>query len=284
MFKPLRFVASLILLFCGVAASKAATSDSIDWQTNHAAALDLAKQSGKPILIDLWATWCPPCKEMDKEVWPDSNVVALSKKFVCISIDVDKDPGSASIYRSRVIPTIIFADSWGNVINRHEGYMHASTMSRIMKGFPTDFSEINEWNGVLKRDSKNFIALFRIAEFYRKLGVLDLSNRYYKDALNTKEARSDGNLRENVLIAMGINQFKLGEFDNARKTLQKCLKEVPNGSQCDKAMLGLVAVEIKRGKMADAEKVYEELKTKYPDSEATEQARRNLEQAKSQKQ
>src|SRR5471030_1254825 len=63
--------------------------------------VDLADMRGKVVLIDFWATWCPPCRA---EV-PD--VVATYKKYhdqgfevVGISLDQDKDRKSTRLNSS----------------------------------------------------------------------------------------------------------------------------------------------------------------------------------------
>ena len=108
----------------------------------------------------------------------------------------------------------------------------------------------------------------------------ELSNRYYERALKTKGARQDPEAREAILLAMGQNWLFVEKYKDARKIFEKCLKEVPNGSQRAAALMGLVTAQIGQGKMADAEGTFERLKSKYPDSRETRQAEWNLEEAK----
>jgi thiol-disulfide isomerase/thioredoxin len=58
--------------------------EEIQWHKDFDKAIKLAKEQGKPVMIDFWASWCAPCLKMDQEVWPRTDVVTQSRKFVCI--------------------------------------------------------------------------------------------------------------------------------------------------------------------------------------------------------
>jgi thiol-disulfide isomerase/thioredoxin len=277
------FFLTLIVCLSTFATARAGTGEEIAWQTDYHVALELAKRTGKPLLIEFWAIWCGPCKVLDREVWPDPKVVALSRKFVCVAVDVDKDRATTGLYQATAIPAIILADPWGNVLNRHRGILHASALARMMEVIPDNFSEISEWNAALAEDGQHGLALLRIGEFYRRLKIMDLSNDYLKRALKSKAAAEDLELRESALVMLGLNYLRLKKYDDGRKTFEQCLKEVPQGSQGDIALLGLSAAELFQGKIPEAEKTIEQLRVKYPSSEALKKAEENLQQAKKQK-
>ncbi len=66
----------------------------IDWNhpTNQIE-LDGLLDTDSPVMIDVYADWCIPCKEMDKFTFPDPEVVKLSQKFIAIKIDLTRDSG-----------------------------------------------------------------------------------------------------------------------------------------------------------------------------------------------
>lgn len=60
----------------------------------------------KPAIVDLYATWCPPCKKLSpilSQIQKD-----YGKKLQIYKIDVDKDPEIAQLFNATSIPMMIF--------------------------------------------------------------------------------------------------------------------------------------------------------------------------------
>lgn len=120
--------------------------------------LDRVTEDGELVLINFWATWCPPCRlelpQLDKlnerygeaglrivaiDVGEnDATVVAfLQERPVSFPVLMDTDRAVATRYRIEVFPTTILLDDDGNVVDvtegldpylgyRIEGYLQAS--------------------------------------------------------------------------------------------------------------------------------------------------------------
>jgi thioredoxin 1 len=57
-------------------------------------ALAKAKAEKKPLFFDAYASWCGPCKTMDREVYTDPRVAAyMNEKFISIKVDMEKGEG-----------------------------------------------------------------------------------------------------------------------------------------------------------------------------------------------
>ena len=63
-------------------------------------------ESGKPVIIDCWATWCGPCKAVSPLI--DQLAQEYEGKVVIGKYNVDEEGDLATEYRVMSLPTILF--------------------------------------------------------------------------------------------------------------------------------------------------------------------------------
>ncbi len=84
-----------------------------------------AAEEDKLIFLDAYASWCGPCKMMDKKVFTEAEVAAFyNANFINAQIDMEKGegPALAKRYEVRAYPTLLFIDGRGEVVHRSLGY------------------------------------------------------------------------------------------------------------------------------------------------------------------
>ena len=125
MHKLLLFTVLLSLALVRPAVADPDTSKPLDLKFTavDGTKVDLSTMKGKVVLVDFWATWCPPCRG---EV---PNVVATYKKYhdkgfeiVGVSLDQDKDALlSFTKEHDMVWPQYFDGQGWDNAVSKNFG-------------------------------------------------------------------------------------------------------------------------------------------------------------------
>jgi len=87
--------------------------------------------SGKPVVIDFWATWCGPCRVLGPTV--EEVAEEYADKAIVAKCNVDDCEDISMKYGIRNIPTLVFIKD-GEVVDRTVGVVSKQDIvSRIEK-------------------------------------------------------------------------------------------------------------------------------------------------------
>ena len=105
---------------------------AIAWSYDYEAALAQAREEGKPLMVDVFATWCAPCKMLDEDVFSRADVAEASLDFVPVKVDGDKMPGVRDKLGVSAYPTVVFLSPDGKEIGRARGLVPYQIMLDTM--------------------------------------------------------------------------------------------------------------------------------------------------------
>ena len=113
----------IFILMLALAAGAAQAQVKFETKSTDAVR-EMAVKTGKLVFIDLYATWCPPCRTMEREVFSRKDVGDfMEQHFVAAKYDVDKTTGKELLkrYGSGAIPLYLVFDTQGELLGRIQG-------------------------------------------------------------------------------------------------------------------------------------------------------------------
>jgi putative thioredoxin len=63
------------------------------------------RSSQVPIVVDLWATWCEPCKQLSPAL--ERAVAGYGGRLILAKVDVDKNPNVAAAFQVKSVPSVV---------------------------------------------------------------------------------------------------------------------------------------------------------------------------------
>ncbi|MHA8059938.1 thioredoxin family protein [Aquirufa beregesia] len=93
---------------------------------NWTGALARAKKENKIVFLDVFATWCGPCKKLKKYTFSDQEVgTFFNQNFINVALDGEQEEGRilSTTYDISGYPTLLFIFPNGEILLKSSGYL-----------------------------------------------------------------------------------------------------------------------------------------------------------------
>jgi|SRR5688572_6424969 thioredoxin 1 len=88
-------------------------------------------KSTEPVLVDFWAPWCAPCRQIAPTI--EALAQDFTGKMKVGKLNVDDNSGVAATYGIRSIPTVLVFKG-GRVVEQRIGLASRDELTQIMNG------------------------------------------------------------------------------------------------------------------------------------------------------
>ena len=208
------------ILFGDASAKPAAPSGShIKDGTDATFMADVIEASrAQPVIVDFWATWCGPCKQLGPAL--EKAVEAAKGAVKLVKIDVDKNPAVAGQLRVQSIPTVYaFVD--GRPVDGFQGALPDSQVKQFVERLigPAEPAEIDDVLA-LATESLQLGDLGGAAQAYAQALQIDPTNLKAIAGMARLYLQNGDAERAGELIAMAPADAKDAELDSVRTAIK----------------------------------------------------------------
>lgn len=137
-FKIIKALLSVLIIASAVYMLMPEKIDSPDWNSYSEKNYSTSLEKRQPMVIDFFADWCNPCKELDAMTFSDGKVIKQLKRFGTYKVDMTKslsEQTEAIRKRFKIVgmPTVLLINSKGEEVHRITGFINAEEFNKLIK-------------------------------------------------------------------------------------------------------------------------------------------------------
>jgi thiol-disulfide isomerase/thioredoxin len=183
------------------------------------------------LYVDVYATWCGPCKMMDSQVYSDPFVAAyMNTHYVSVRMDGESDFGRiyASEQQLEGYPSMFIFSDDGERVSNIVGYTPGTELVNLLKAVDEGFRKVKSYktsynNGTLEAEGfADYIKVVR--EMGNQEEAERLASEYVEKVMDQKVKLSDNDIRV-VAFHMDLDDAWWDGFRSDEDRLRRVLQE-----------------------------------------------------------
>ncbi len=189
----------------------------------------VALAEGKLMILDFGASWCGPCKKMERELWSKEAFKSFYDRFVLVKIDVDEQRSMAKRFGASALPTVLITTPNEDILYQKVGFEKVNDYLQIFSKFPKDNSKLNQklLRVISKESAPGFLSIGKeLGALAMQISDPNIRNGYIQQSdeyLDKSEKLDDaGNLSDMILFFKSKNKI----LKSSRKKSIKMLKRL----------------------------------------------------------
>lgn len=135
-FKVFKIIFSIVVLSISIYALIPSKNLEPEWKRFSVASYEESLNKNEPMVIDFYADWCIPCKELDGLTFSDPRVIKKLETYTTYKVDMTKMNEENEELRKKFnvvgMPTVLIINSKGEEIHRLTGFVNAEEFLKLI--------------------------------------------------------------------------------------------------------------------------------------------------------
>jgi thioredoxin-related protein len=270
-------LAGLALLAISTTGCAAATTlPQGQWFTAMEPARAEALATSRPMLVMISTEWCPPCKQMKKDVFPTREVQQALAQYVPVYIDAEDNEAESKKFEFDAYPTFFFLDRAGEDLGKMAGGMSEPAAFARALNEVSDFSN-RLWTlrAAIAREPDNPMAYINMGNLLSERSNLEAAEEFYRQAAPLD---ADGKAQAAGYVAF-VDAFKavIDDPEKGNAAMADFIDKNPAHPRAEDAQFVRCLIPLNGGQDAEARALIQQYLAKYPEGRFAAQVRKELE-------
>ena len=222
-----RYLIAWVMVLVTVAASGQVRFVEVTNQEEMEAARKKASDQQLMLFVDVYATWCGPCKVMDREVYTDPAVAEyMNANFVSVRMDGETDYGRIYAEKQQLegYPSMFIFSRDGDPVSRIIGFTPALELVPSLKSTVENYKVVRMYQTKYERGTLEDGEFEKYITVVREMGRQDEAEKLASEYIDriTDSKLSDGDIRV-VAFYMDLEDSWWPDFSSSTERLMRAL-------------------------------------------------------------